>query len=280
MSLKDYKAIIDECAPSLFQVALGGHGDPNKHELFGEILKYTRSKNIIPNYTTSGINLTEEEINLTKKFCGAVAVSHQRAKHTGEAIRSFIEAGVKTNIHYVLGEHTIDEAIDRLQTNNWPEGINAIVFLLYKPVGLGREDRILRNKEKTSKLFSIIDDHSGSYKIGFDSCSMPMLIQNAHKINLNSVDTCEGARYSMYVTADMLALPCSFDQEYKWAFNLKNHTIEETWNSPQFNEFRNHFVNSCPSCPNRFMCLGGCPIKNNIVICEMQERKTHARINH
>ena len=61
MSLDDYKRIIDECKNKTFQVALGGRGDPNKHESFIEILKYTRKNGIVPNLTTTGINITKED---------------------------------------------------------------------------------------------------------------------------------------------------------------------------------------------------------------------------
>lgn len=76
MSLEDYKTLIDECAGKVFQVALGGRGDVDCHEHFEEILAYTRSKNIIPNFTTSGLKLTPEKCEIIKKYCGAVAVSH------------------------------------------------------------------------------------------------------------------------------------------------------------------------------------------------------------
>jgi radical SAM protein with 4Fe4S-binding SPASM domain len=70
----------------------------------------------------------------------------------------------------------------------------------------------------------------------------------------------------------MKLLPCSFDQDLKWAVDLKEHTIEEAWNSPQFEDFRNHMRNSCPGCSKRESCMGGCPIKPEIVICNNPER--------
>ena len=36
MSLEDYKDILSQSKGKLFQIALGGHGDPNKHENFEE----------------------------------------------------------------------------------------------------------------------------------------------------------------------------------------------------------------------------------------------------
>lgn len=76
MDFDDYSAIINQCKGRVFQIALGGAGDPNKHEFFPDILHITRENRIVPNYTTSGYALTDKEIELTKKYCGAVAVSY------------------------------------------------------------------------------------------------------------------------------------------------------------------------------------------------------------
>ena len=43
-----------------------------------------------------------------------------------------VKAGVKTNIHYVLHKDSIIEAIQRLKEKTFPEGINAVIFLLHK----------------------------------------------------------------------------------------------------------------------------------------------------
>lgn len=75
MKFDDFKKIIDQCKNHLNQVALGGKGDPNKHEHFREILKYCKSNGVVPNYTTSGNGLTDWQVYITKKYCGAVAVS-------------------------------------------------------------------------------------------------------------------------------------------------------------------------------------------------------------
>ncbi len=74
MTLDNFKKIIDESKYHANQVALGGRGDPNLHENFKEILEYCRENNVTPNYTTSGNNLTDEQIEISK-LCGAVAVS-------------------------------------------------------------------------------------------------------------------------------------------------------------------------------------------------------------
>ena len=87
------------------------------------------------------------------------------------------------------------------------------------------------------------------------------------RIHAATLDTCEGARYSAYITPDMRMLPCSFDQQHKWAMNLNESSIEEAWNSKVFDSFRDQLKNSCPSCALRASCMGGCPINKEIVLC-------------
>jgi radical SAM protein with 4Fe4S-binding SPASM domain len=72
----------------------------------------------------------------------------------------------------------------------------------------------------------------------------------------------------MYITSDMKALPCSFDnQDLKWAFDISENSIQDAWDSEQFENFRSSFKNSCPSCPQKQVCLGGCPIRKQVVLC-------------
>ena len=56
---------------------------------------------------------------------------------------------------------------------------------------------------------------------------------------MESVDTCEGARWSAYISPDMKMMPCSFDnQEQRWAVDLRRYSIAEAWRSDAFEDFR------------------------------------------
>ena len=304
MKLEDFKTIIDQCKGKTFQVALGGAGDPNLHENFKEIVEYCRNNGIIPNYTTSGFNLTDKQVEISKQ-CGAVAVSQYSRLEIGQmpsyqiledgsriptemmqvfsetnpqtniAIQKFLDAGITTNIHYVLGKNTIKEAIIRLKNNLFPEGINAIVFLLHKPVGLGQESNMLHYDDpKVKEFFELIDNEKFPFKIGFDACSVPGIINFTKNIDSRSTETCEGSRTSAYIDAQMNMMPCSFgNQDKSYYVSLYDHTIKEAWESEVFNNFRNHLFKACPNCENRINCYGGCPIISNIVLCNRQERK-------
>ena len=275
MSVDLFKKIIDETKDTVYQVALGGRGDPNKHKAFAAICEYSRQNKVVPNYTTSGLNLTDKEIAISKEFCGAVAVSWYRHAHTFEAIRRFTEAGVKTNIHYVLGKNSIEEALTNLKQGFFPEEASNVIFLLHKPVGLGDDINVLKPSDPLVKEFFELVDERGSgfpYGIGFDSCSIPGIVNFNKKVDLRCVDTCEGARWSMYIDSLGVSYPCSFDVDQKrWAFPLEGRTVQDAWSSSQFEDFRNCLRTFCSDCVVRQHCMGGCPIVPGIVLCERRE---------
>lgn len=275
MKLDDWKRIVDEAKGKVFQIALGGRGDPNKHENFKEIVEYARLNFIAPNYTTSGFELTDEEITATKQFCGSVAVSDYRHPHTYEAVKRFIAAGVTTNIHYILSAYSVEEATERLKKGDWPDGINAVIFLLHKPVGLGSQKAVLKRTDpRLINFWKLIDQQKFKFQVGFDSCTVPGLLNYTNNIDFVSVDTCEAARWSMYITSDMKAHPCSFDnQGKKWEYDMTNDTIQNAWNSEIFENFRDGFRKACPSCKIRTLCYGGCQITPEITLCSKEEHK-------
>ena len=275
MSLEDYISILEQCKGKTFQLALGGSGDVDTHENFEEILKVTREYGIVPNFTTSGIAFTKEKAELCKKYCGAVAVSEHHADYTERALEMLLAAGVKTNIHYVLSNKSIDDAIEKLKTNGFHSGINAVVFLLYKPVGLGRQENVLQpNDPRVGEFFSLIDNNNCDCKIGFDSCSCAGIVNYTKNINLDSIDFCEGGRFSAYIDARMNMMPCSFaNQNPDWFVSLRDHTIREAWESDVFECFRHSLKYSCSDCPNRACCGGGCPLVNEITLCDRECRE-------
>lgn len=277
MTLENFKNIVDECKGKTYQLALGGRGDVDQHEQFEEILKYCRANNIVPNFTSSGLGFTDEIVDICKRLCGAVAISWYRQEHTYKAIDMLLKAKVKTNIHYVLGKNSIDEAIERLKNNDFPKGINAIIFLLHKPVGFGKEENVLDiNDERVKEFYGIVDSQKFDFKIGFDSCNVPALLNLTSNLNQDSFDTCEAGRWSMYITSDMKAIPCSFDnQDLRWAYDINNNSIQNAWNSDKFEEFRSYFKKSCSGCKDRLSCLGGCPIRRQVVLCGREEKNLY-----
>ena len=272
MTVENFRSIAEQSKGRCNQFALGGRGDPDQHENFEEILRICHENNLVPNFTTSGYGMTLEIAHLCKQYCGAVAVSWYRSEYTLRAIEMLLDAGVKTNIHYVLGKNSIDEAIRRLKDNDFPAGINAIIFLLHKPAGQGTVENMLSVSDpRVEEFFSQIDERH-PFKVGMDSCNVPGAIRFCKSILPESLDTCEGGRYSCYIGADMVMVPCSFDQQKRYEVSLKDMTIEEAWNSEPFETFRDNMRKACPGCEKRELCLGGCPLMPEIVFCDSNKR--------
>ena len=272
MTVENFRSIAEQCRGRCNQLALGGRGDPDQHECFEELLKISRENNLVPNFTTSGYGMTPEIAQLCKKYCGAVAVSWYRSDYTLNAIQMLLDAGVKTNIHYVLGRNSIDEALERLKNDDLPQGINAIIFLLHKPAGQGSRANVLDFSDIRVKQFFEQIDSPHPFKVGMDSCNVPGAINYCKKVFFESLDTCEGGRYSCYIGADMIMVPCSFDQKKQYQVSLEDMTIEEAWNSEPFEKFRDRMRGACPDCEKRELCLGGCPLMPEIVFCDSKIR--------
>ncbi|MGI6251701.1 MAG: radical SAM/SPASM domain-containing protein [Anaerolineaceae bacterium] len=268
MSLEDFVEIARQCKGRVNQIALGGRGDPDQHENFADILEACVENDIVPNFTTSGYGLTDEMAALAKRYCGAVAVSWYRNDYTIRAIETLLDAGIKTNIHYVIGNNSIDEIITRLETDDFPRGINGLVLLLHKPVGLGASSNVLSDDdERVKNLFKLIDRGMHRFKVGMDSCCVPGIINLCRNVIHQTIDPCEGARFSCYISPDMIMLPCSFDQDHRHGVSLQEYSIEQAWNSPAFDAFRLKLKTNCTGCEKRQDCMGGCPLLPEIVLC-------------
>lgn len=274
MTVDDFRWIAEQCKGRCNQLALGGRGDPDQHEKFEALLRISRENNLVPNFTTSGYGMTPELAMLCKRYCGAVAVSWYRSEYTLNAIQMLLDAGVKTNIHYVLGKNSIDEALERLENNDFPAGINAVIFLLHKPAGQGSQTNVLDFRDPRVAHFFAQVDKRHPFKVGMDSCNVPGAIHFCKSVLPESLDTCEGGRYSCYIGADMVMVPCSFDQQKRYDVQLsKETTIEDAWNSEPFERFRNKMRTACPDCEKKALCMGGCPLMPEIVFCNDKHRE-------
>lgn len=258
MKLEDFKMIIKQVKHHTNQVALGGRGDPNKHKNFKEILTYCRKNKIAPNYTTSGIDLTPDEISISK-ICGAVAVSDYGKPFTYKALKGFIESDIKTAMHIIYSKSSHDKVIQILKGEDvWNNKIdliklNSIIFLLFKPHGAGQTLDWTPTVDQIKEFSDIIFNPQTIFKIGIDSCLVNRVLQyaNPNKIQLMSIDTCEGSRQSAYITPDMKMMPCSFADKNKFAVQITDDKdVSFIWNnSPIFKRFRNTLYGNKTQCP-------------------------------
>lgn len=273
LTFDQFKSIIDQAQGRTFQVALGGRGDPDMHPDILKILSYAYNHDVIPNFTTSGHGLSDELLPAIKQYCGAVAVSWYRNETTLRTIEKLVSYGIRTNIHYVISNSTLDEAIDRMENDTFPKGVNRIIFLLHKPVGYGQENEVLSvDDPKVQRFFKGFDQPSWADKSGFDSCGVPALTTFTSALNPLCLESCEAGRFSAYISPDFKLIPCSFEQDPEYAVSLETQSIEEAWNSEPFNRFRQRHQMKCIGCPHVRTC-GACPIVPQTSLCTHQSLK-------
>lgn len=272
MEFSDYKTIIDVAKESgVHQVALGG-GNPNQHPEFVDFLEYTYKSEIVPNYTTNGRGLTDSVLQASSLFCGAVAVSaYAPYDETEDAIKKLLNSKIKTNVHFLLDSRSINRAIKWL-TNppDFLDGINALIFLNYKPVGRKLfEKRLLKYSPLVQEFLNLATSNVSKFKIGFDACCVSGIFARTIS-NIQTIDACDAARFSMFISEDLKAYPCSFQKELHIGDKISSDgNFLDIWrNSTNFKSFR-HYLGSqhCLGCSHQVHCKNGCPIFEEISIC-------------
>lgn len=122
----------------------------------------------------------------------------------------------------------------------FPQGINAVVFLLYKPIGLASQEYVIDYGDSGYlELLHLVVSADSNWRYGFDTCQSPAIYKFASGIAIESIEFCEAARFSMYINSRCIAFPCSFGiEDDTFSVDLKQHTLQEAWESENFAKFR------------------------------------------
>lgn len=271
MSLEEYCHVLDSMySPeygTVFQVAIGG-GEPLEHPFFVDIVNETIKRGIVPNFTTNGLLLTSEICAAIKGKVGAMAISASSVSEIKRIRPAIMNAeGIKLNVHYILSDESIEEAIAIVNGafNDLLKGVNAVVFLTYKPAGRGGEDPLLKSGAKMTAFIQAVKAPKAKCKIGFDACFVPMLI-HAHAVRNEMVDACEGGFFSVYIDENMCVSPCSFSGG-RDSYSLKEYDFYDIWLN-KLQSYRERVKNSCKrECAAHDFCRGHCPYYPQITSC-------------
>jgi len=253
MSFEQFKNIFHRFPKTLVQIAFGITNIAANPDFF-KIMEYSRRNGVIPNYTTHGLDITNEIAEMTSKLCGAVAVSIVDKEKSYDAIKKFTDFGMEqVNCHYLLSEETYDKAfkiVDDISTDLRLKKFNAIVFLQYKDKNPYSEYHSLLDVQKYTKLINYCDEKNINY--GFDSCSANIFIESIknkkNRIQLEQcVDSCESMRMSIYINCSCKVFPCSFcegEGEWKDGINLleSKDFLKDVWNSDKVIKWRNNLI--------------------------------------
>jgi len=265
MSFETYKTILSKMPRVLTQVALGITGVQTNTD-FIKILKYTREQEIIPNFTLSGIDLTDELANEIVKYIGAVAVSAYETNKNicYNTVKKFTDLGIKqTNIHLMCSkenENFVYEVLNDIQNDDRLKNLNAVVLLKLKPKG-----RAIQNNFSNMS----VDDYeklveyciSNRIRFGFDSCTAPdyeyaidkskLLTDENKKEYIQMSESCESfGLFSSYIDVFGNYFPCSFaagEGEWQEGISVLNcdNFIKDVWFSNKLNAYRKLSLSSC-----------------------------------
>ena len=271
-----FKKALDILAEmKVFHLALGG-GDALEREDLFEIAAYARDKEIVPNLTISGINITEDIARKMRIF-GQVNVSVDgigchygifRGKNMFEdadkALDILTKAGVSTGINCVLGRGNFD-MLDELFAYAADKKLNEIEFLRLKPSGRGRQlymnqrTTYDQNITLTPKLAELSEKYSLTARI--DCSFVPMLCyHHPPREVLESMATygCQAGNVLLGARSDGSVSGCSFLPDSGLSiFELP----EKYGNTETFNIFRNWADKApqpCCDCDYLDICKGGC----------------------
>ena len=258
MSLKQAEHILKIMPKTLTQVAYG-ITDIYANPDFFDILKMTRIRGIVPNYTCHGLDTDANAAKITAEYCGAVAVSIVNQEATYDAIEKFVNAGMKqVNIHYMLSQETYDRAfrvIHDIKNDSRLRGLNAIVFLSYKEKGNGVGIFNNVSYEQFSELMKVCEKENINF--GMDSCSAPLYIRYLYDSNnlknLQFIEPCESGLFSSYINVDMEFFPCSFMEnigEWKQGIKLEESKsfFKDVWTSDRLLSWRENLLGTSKGC--------------------------------
>ncbi|EFK36047.1 MULTISPECIES: radical SAM protein [Bacteroidota] len=283
MSLHDYEHIMKEAqAADVLQVALGG-GNPNQHPDFIKILQKTVEYGIVPCYTTNGRGLTDEILHATKEYCGSVAISaYEPYTEFRTHLELLFQYGIKANVHFVTDSQTIDTAIEWLENPPYfLDGINSIIFLNYKPIGRNPNlSLLLKDPEKISRFYALVNEKKQAFKIGFDSCSISGVVKHVH-VNTSFYEGCDAGRFSAFIDENLRMMPCSFMTNNDWFGDLKTHSLVDIWQNNQFfKKYRGNILNNgCNGCSHQSTCMGGCPFIEELSQCGWKDERLNLKYN-
>lgn len=259
MPLNDIENVVRQAKDAgVLQIAIGG-GNPNQHPQFMEVLRIIRENGIVPSYTSNGDGLTDETLEATKKYCGAMALSlYPPYDRCEEVAKRIYGLGIKLNLHVILKSDTIELLTSWFK--NPPSlftYVNAVIVLNYKPIG-GSRELIVTDTEHLKAFYESVSACK-SIKIGFDSCCVPGIV-TCMKVNPALIDSCEAARFSSFISEDMKMFPCSFMVNTEQYGDLRNNSLLEIWQKhPAFVKHREAIRhNPCVGCTHRTICRGGC----------------------
>ena len=283
-ALEDIELALDQIAEvGVFQLAIGG-GEPLLHPHIGRILERCHKLGIVPNLTTSGLNLNTTTLDLLSRYCGAVGVSLEgigqdfnQYRKTGferfeKTVKKLQDFSIPTVFQVTLNVETFQRLPEITEYCSRQENLYGVIFLAFKPVGRGAQFGQTLGHLPPRQVHEMLDSAfqclSQATRVGFDCCLTPAVTgldagYDSHAAEF--LEGCSALRTSLGLSPRLDVMPCTFTARHAVG-NLKVQHLREIWhglNSASFREkmaFKAAKNASCSSCSKYSYCLGGCPV--------------------
>ena len=269
MDFEKAKRIIDNLSKmNVFSVSFGG-GEPTLYPQLFELAAYARSKNVLPNITTNGVNMTAE-LAAKMKIFGNVHLSLHAMKDKEQverAVRLLKKARIKQiGLNLLLSTDTVPN-IESIFKWAKSMGFQRVLCLRYKHTekNKGITDMSIDNNYRS--IFEDIYKFGKKYRLkvmcdcsavqeflGYGAMSKKLL----YYLDTNG---CQGGNAYIAITVDGKVKPCSFWSET--FFDAETMTQDDWLNNEKIVSFRNMYHSeNCKNCEHINLCNGGCRLSN------------------
>lgn len=294
--LVEWKRALDALAEAgVFHVALGG-GESAALPWLGELATHARSRGIIPNLTTSGLEGLDALIEIADRF-GQINVSLDGLHATYAAVRGFdgfarADAAIRrlraakreVGINVVVTRHNFAE-LDRIFDYAAQRRLSEVELLRFKPSGRGaRAYADLRCSDAQHRAFmpailAAARRHAtAGVRVKVDCSYTPMLAHHAPDRALLAelaVYGCTGGDFLVGAKADGRLTACSFappPPPDAAGDRPRIDALASYWRAPDaFGPFRTWraAAEPCASCTYHTLCRGGCKVVSAHVAGDM-----------
>lgn len=283
--LDEWKRAVDELARAgVFHLALGG-GESAALPWLGELAEYARTRGLVPNLTTSGLDGLEALVSIADRF-GQINVSIDGLGETYAAVRGFdgfarADAAVRAlravkrevGINVVVTRHNFDQ-LGELFAYAAQRRLSEVELLRFKPAGRGagayRQQRCTDAQHRAFLPAILAAAKAHRVRVKVDCSYTPMIVHHAPGRELLAglaVYGCTGGDFLIGAKPDGRITACSFAAPPPSAASGHRPVVTDLtsyWQAPgafgEFRTWRDSPQQPCASCDYHALCRGGCKV--------------------
>ena len=272
------KKIVDSLAEAkVFHIALGG-GESMEMPWFFDLAGYAVSKKIVPNLTTNGFQLNENNVQQCTLF-GQINVSLDGVEFDYKDTRG-IEGFLAADRALTLLKKTgcsfgINTVVSSRNFNNLEQVIryakqkkaNQVELLRFKPAGRAVDEffEMDLDPDQAKAFYPLVKKLTKKYRmnIRLDCSFMPMVFYHRpdpRRASFFSVAGCFGGDQLMGIRPDGAVNACSFAPTENWDANQVSNWWKRSDAFAPFRDWDKEPPTPCDVCEYLPLCRGGCHV--------------------